>query len=498
MHMKYYKNQLLTVSIEDMSSNGEGIGRYDGYTLFVKDAVIGDVVVAKLTGIRKNYAYARCEKLITPSPKRTRPFCDDHMRCGGCQIQSMSYEAQLKFKENKVKNNLIRIGNVSRETIESVFEPIIGMNDPVRYRNKSQYPVGCDRDGNPTAGFYALRTHSIIPCNDCKLAPAENAHILEVILSHMKEHDIKPYDEKTLLGTIRHVLIRKGFATGQLMVCLVIKHDLDKRKKLDRDEAKDMEFIPGQAELVNKLQSIPGMTSVCVSINNDNTNVIMGNRIYTLWGDGVITDTILGKTFEISPLSFFQVNPVQVEKLYRTATEYAGLSGREEVWDICCGIGTITICMSEYAKQVYGIEVVPEAIEDAKRNAVLNNAGNVSFICAAAEDYLKDHADEIKADVVILDPPRKGMDEAALSAISDISPGRIVYISCDSATLARDIKYLTDRGYVLQKAKCIDMFPHTVHTETCCLLERLRNAKDYIPLKLDMEDYYKIKDGKKL
>ena len=485
--MEYVKNQILKVLIEDMGNNGEGIGKVDGYTLFVKDAVIGDTVNARLTKVKKNYAYARCEEILIPSPDRIEPLCKEYRRCGGCQIRALAYEAQLKFKENKVRNDLVRIGGVDCALLEKIFEPIIGMEDPERYRNKSQYPIGRDRNGNIVAGFYAGRTHDIIPCTDCMLAPSENEDILKIVISHMKEYDIDPYDETTGLGTIRHVLVRKGFATGQIMVCLVI--NTKGRKSFG------MDFLPGQKTLVEKLTGISGMTSISVSVNNENTNVIMGNEIHTIWGEDKITDILLGKQFEISPLSFYQVNPVQTAKLYSVAIDYASLTGSEEVWDICCGIGTISLCASDNAKTVHGLEIVPEAIEDAGKNAAANKVGNADFICAAAEDHLPAHKDEITADVVILDPPRKGMDEAALSAICEVSPARIVYVSCDSATLARDIKYLTSRGYNLSRVRCTDMFPHTIHCETCCLLERLRNAKEHITITLDMEDYYRIKDA---
>ena len=354
--MDHFKNQILTVTIEDMSNNGEGIGRSDGYILFVKDALPGDVVKAKLTKVKKNFAYARCEEVITPSQNRCEPFCEDHVRCGGCQIQALSYEAQLAFKENKVRNDLVRIGGISEDVIGSVLEPIIGMKEPRRYRNKSQYPVGADREGRTVIGFYAGRTHSIIPRTDCALAPEENHVILDIILRHMNRFDIKPYDETDGSGTVRHVLIRKGFATGQIMVCLVIKHD----GRTLRDSSGVRKLLAGQDELVKELSAIEGVRSVCVSINNDNTNVIMGNEIHTIWGSDRIEDVLLGKRFEISPLSFYQVNPVQVEKLYSTAIEYAGLTGNEEVWDICCGIGTISICMSDKAKLVHGLEIVPD------------------------------------------------------------------------------------------------------------------------------------------
>ncbi len=463
--MDYRKNQILTVTIEDMGNNGEGIGRFDGYTLFVKDAVCGDTVRAKLTKVKKNYAFARCEEIITASPDRVEPICREHRRCGGCQIQAMSYEAQLRFKENKVRNNLQRIGGIPAEELDRAFEPIIGMDEPVRYRNKSQYPVGRDADGNIVAGFYAGRTHSIIPCNDCMISPEENGGILAIILAHMRENHITPYDETRGEGTIRHILIRKGFATGQIMVCLVI--NLKGRRSSDGKS-----FLPGQEELIQKLSGIPGMTSVCVSINCENTNVIMGTEIHTIWGEDRIEDVLLGKRFEISPLSFYQVNPVQAEKLYGVAIDYADLSGSEEVYDICCGIGTITICMSDKAGSVHGLEIVPEAIEDAKKNALVNKAANTDFVCAAAEEYLPAHKDEIKADVIVLDPPRKGMEPEALEAIAQVAPKRIVYVSCDSATLARDMKYLYEHGYRLERVRCVDLFSHTTHCEVASVLVR--------------------------
>lgn len=457
--MDYFKNQILTVAIDDIGSNGEGIGKHEGYTLFVKDAVLGDVVKARLTKVKKNYAYARCEEIIKESAKRTKPFCAEHRRCGGCQIQALSYDEQLRFKENKVKNDLIRIGGISADLIDSIREPVTGMDEPVRYRNKSQYPVGRDKEGNIVAGYYAGRTHSIIPCTDCMISPKENRDILNIILGHMRDNHIEPYDEETGSGTVRHILVRKGFATGQIMVCLVITH-------------RGGEYITSSSELIGKLIAVPGMTSVCVSINNERTNVIMGNRIVTLWGSDTIRDILLGKTFEISPLSFYQVNPVQTEKLYLTAIDYAALTGEEEVWDICCGIGTISLCMADRVKKVFGLEIVPEAIEDAKKNAKVNGISNAEFICAAAEEYLPTHKDEIRADVVILDPPRKGMEENALEAICTVAPSRIVYVSCDSATLARDIRYLLQNGYELKKIRCTDMFCHTVHCESVSLLER--------------------------
>lgn len=466
--MEYSKNQILTVTITDIGDNGEGIGKIDGYTLFVKDALPGDTVKASLTKVKKNYSYARLVEIITPSSERTVPACPEYRRCGGCQLQAMDYNAQLRFKENRVKNNLMRIGGVESSVIDEVFEPIIGMSNPYEYRNKSQYPVGEDKKNNPIAGFYAGRTHDIIPCTKCLLAPAENQEIVEIVLNHMRKYKIPAYNEKTGLGTLRHILVRKGFTSGEIMVCFVVKHI----HKIKGGCKEKVTYIPYEEELVESLKKISGVASICVSVNNLNTNVIMGNEIHTLWGKDKIEDVLLGNYFEISPLSFYQVNPIQVEKLYGTAIEFADLKGDEEVWDICCGIGTITLSMASKAKRVHGIEIVPEAIEDAKRNAKTNNVNNADFICAAAEDFLPAHKGEIAADVIVLDPPRKGMDERALRVICEVSPKKIVYVSCDSATLSRDIKFLRENGYELKRVRCTDMFPQTVHVETVCLLSR--------------------------
>ena len=551
----YKKNDIVRLEITDMSTEGMGVGKADGYALFVKDAITGDVIDARITKVKKNYGYARLEHIIESSPDRVVPVCSCARQCGGCQLQAMSYEAQLRYKSDKVRNDLIRIGGFDAGLIDGIMEPIIGMDDPWHYRNKAQYPVGTDKNGNPVAGFYAGRTHDIISNTDCALGVPENKEILEIILEHMKKYGIPAYDERNEAdhgnasdirkkpdkSSVRHILIRKGFNTGEIMVCLVIMLNNENRhiRKTNvtdnssypgntEGDSKSVkvaeEYIPGQNELINEISKVKGVKSISVNINNKNTNVIMGTETYTLWGSDRISDILLGKRFEISPLSFYQVNPVQTEKLYSTAVEFAGLTGNEEVWDICCGIGTISLCMADKAGQVHGIEIVPEAIEDARKNAAANNIDNVDFICAAAEEYLPEYVDGklseegeeilictklqdspaqrltkdkdgIRANVVVLDPPRKGMDESALEAVTGMSPERIVYVSCDPATLARDLKYLCANGYELRRIRCTDMFPQTVHVETCCLLERLRNAKDHVTFTLDREDYYRIKDA---
>ena len=406
----------------------------------------------------------------------------------------MSYEKQLAFKESKIRNNLIRIGGFAPELIDEVMEPIVGMEEPLRYRNKAQYPIGTDKEGNLVAGFYAGRTHSIIANTDCLLGAQENKEILEVILSYMRQNHVTAYEEASGKGLVRHVLIRKGFTSGELMVCLVINLK-GKREKSG--------YLPAQEKLVEALKRIPGMTSISVSINAENTNVIMGKEVHTIWGSDRIRDTIhvrdtlhdfalteKGITFSISPLSFYQVNPVQTEKLYSLALEYAGLTGRETVWDLYCGIGTISLFLAGRAKQVYGVEIVPQAIEDARENAVNNGIKNAEFFVGKAEEVLPEKYEKegIFADVIVVDPPRKGCDADCLATMLKMQPERIVYVSCDSATLARDLRVLCDGGYEVRRVRGVDQFGMTVHVETVCLLSKLHEAKHHVSVTLDMDE----------
>ena len=495
---QYSKNDIVTVKIEDIGTEGEGIDKLEGFTLFVKDAVMGDVVEARLVKVKKNYAYARLEKVLTSSPLRVKPVCPYHKQCGGCQIQAMSYEAQLQFKENKVKNNLVRIGGFDQLFIESVMEPVVGMEQPWHYRNKAQFPVGTDKDGRIITGFYAGRTHSIIANTDCALGVEENEPILQKVLAYMQNEKVSAYDETTGQGLVRHILIRKGFTSGEIMVCLVING----------------KSLPKEDRLVSTLREIPGMTSIWLNYNMKNTNVIMGTEGRVLWGQNTITDVIhrrsieeinsgkdclrydskenapQGITFAISPLSFYQVNPIQTEKLYSLALEYAGLTGEETVWDLYCGIGTISLFMAQCAKEVHGVEIVPQAIEDARKNAERNHIENAAFYVGKAEEVLPRLYEEehIFADVICVDPPRKGCDEACLNTIIKMAPKRIVYVSCDSATLARDLKYLCENGYEIKKVRAVDQFGQTVHTETVCLLSKLHEAKHHVNVKLDMDE----------
>ncbi len=450
------KNDLFTVAIEDMSEDGAGIGRTDGYIWFVKDTVIGDVVEAGVMKMKKNYGFARLVRIIDPSPSRVEPECPVARQCGGCQLQAMSYEEQLRFKERKIRNHLSRLGGIPADQIP--MEPIMGMENPWRYRNKAQFPFGKNKNGEIITGFYAGRTHAIIEHEDCLLGVEENKEILEIIRNFMKEYKIEPYDEGAHRGLVRHALIRKGFATGELMVCLVING----------------RSLPAAGVLTERLRAVPGMTSISLSVNQEKTNVIMGQEIISLWGPGYITDRIGDVTYRISPLSFYQVNPVQTKKLYETALEYADLKGGETVWDLYCGIGTISLFLAQKAGQVYGVEIVPQAIRDAEENARLNHMENVEFFVGKAEEVLPEQYEKnhISADVIVVDPPRKGCDAKCLETIVKMQPERLVYISCDSATLGRDVKYLRENGYELKRVRGCDMFGQTGHCECVVKMER--------------------------
>ena len=552
------KNDLFEIEITDMSASGEGIGHYEGMTFFIKDAIIGDAILARATKLKSSYGYARVEEVRTPSPFRITPPCPLHRRCGGCQIQAMAYPAQLQYKQNKVRENLIRIGGFTEEQLDAVMEPPVGMDtSPYRYRNKAQFPVGTDSHGNIVMGFYAAHSHDIIPVDDCLLGVEINQPILAIIKAWMQQYAIAPYHEATGKGIVRHILIRYGFQSGQIMVCLIIN-----AKKL-----------PHAQELAGKLARIEGMTSISFNINQENTNVILGKKTVCIWGQGYIEDSIrlwevdctlnrnlTGQsepldgsrmecevnsngfqltnkkiTYHISPQSFYQVNPLQTEKLYSTALSYAGLTGKEYVWDLYCGIGTISLFLAQRAKQVYGVEVVPQAIEDARANAKRNGITNAEFFVGRAEEVLPEFyhksslrrclslraedaeggdkqnimpeildlregdgetadvsawddetpdmstgddgtADMSHPDVIVVDPPRKGCDAKCLETMLRMRPERIVYVSCDSATLARDLKVLCEGGYELKKARIFDQFAHTVHVETCALITKSSKA----------------------
>jgi len=450
--MEFRKNDLVTLEIEDCGIDGEGIGKADGFTVFVKDAVIGDTVTAKIIKAKKNYGYGRLMEVLKPSPYRVEPKCEFARQCGGCQLQALSYDQQLVFKTNKVKGHLERIGGFT----DIPMEPIIGMDELFHYRNKAQFPVGRNKEGKIVTGFYAGRTHNIIENRDCALGVAENKEVLDRVIAHMEKYGIEPYNEATGKGLVRHVLIRYGYFTKEVMVCLILNGNK----------------IPKEEQLVKSLCEIPGMTSITINVNKKHSNVILGEEIRLLWGQEYITDRIGDTSYQISPLSFYQVNPMQTQKLYAKALEYADLHGQETVWDLYCGIGTISLFLAQKAKFVRGVEIVPAAIENAKENAKLNGLENTEFFVGKAEEVLPREYKKngVYADVIVVDPPRKGCDETLLETMIEMNPERIVYVSCDSATLARDLKYLYERGYELRKVCPVDQFGMTVHVETVVLL----------------------------
>ncbi|MBQ7447178.1 MAG: 23S rRNA (uracil(1939)-C(5))-methyltransferase RlmD [Eubacterium sp.] len=454
------KNDEIEVTIEDIGTSGEGIGRADGAVLFVRDAVPGDHILAGITKVKKTYAYARLIRIITPSPDRVDPRCDYAGPCGGCQLQTLSYEKQLEYKIRKVKDVLERIGGFS----QIPMEPIIGSEEPYHYRNKAQFPIGTSKDGRIITGFYAGRSHRIIENRDCALGAPVNRQILDVVIAHMERNGIPAYDEASGKGLVRHVLIRKGFATGQILVCLILNG----------------KTVPHEEQLADDLFAIPGMHSFSVNVNTEQTNVILGDEVRLIRGEAFITEKLQNITYRISPKSFFQVNTKQTEKLYATALEYAGLTGDETVWDLYCGAGTISLFLARQAKHVYGVEIVPEAIEDAKENAKLNGIENVTFYTGKAEEIVpafyeaQKESDEqaVHPNVIVVDPPRKGCDASILQTMLEMAPDRIVYVSCDPATLARDLRILSDGGYQVQRVRPVDQFSQTVHVETVVLLQK--------------------------
>lgn len=459
--MELKKNQEILLTIEDFTKEGEGLGKYQGFPLFVKDTVIGDVAKVSVTKLKKNYGYARLVDIIEPSPDRVIPPCPVARQCGGCKIQQLSYEKQKEFKWNQVANCLKRIGGFVG--IEEKMEPIYGMDEPWHYRNKAQFPIGRDKKGNPVAGFYAGRTHSIVPNTNCLIQAKVNQEILELVLDYMKKNAIAPYDETSHSGLVRHVLTRVGFTTGEIMVCLIIN---GKKEQLNNISS-----------LINALKKIPGMTSIIVNTNKEKTNKILGSACQTLWGKDYIEDYIGNVRYQIGPLSFFQVNPVQTRVLYSKALEYADLKGDEVVWDLYCGIGTISLFLAQKAKQVYGVEIIKEAIDDARNNARINQMDNVTFFVGKAEEIVPAEYEKtgIRPDVIVVDPPRKGCEASLLHTMVKMQPKRIVYVSCDPGTLARDCKILCEEGYEIVKAAVVDQFGHTVHVETVCCLHRVNS-----------------------
>ncbi|MDW7652289.1 MAG: 23S rRNA (uracil(1939)-C(5))-methyltransferase RlmD [Bacillota bacterium] len=446
------KGQILQLDIDNINHDGEGVGRYQNFTVFVPGAVPGETVAAKVISVQKSYARALLQSVNKSSPARISPVCEHYETCGGCQLQHLAYAQQLKLKEDIVRDTLKRIGG-----LEPSVRPTIGMSDPWRYRNKAQVPVGFT-DGTVRAGFYAKRSHNIVDLTCCHIQHPANDHVVHTVRSILSELAIPIYNEKTRKGIIRHIMARVSFATGEVLIILITNG----------------RSLPRQDELISRLRkSIENLCGIVQNINTRPGNIILGNTEHTLWGKPYLTEKLSGLTFHISPRSFFQVNPVQTEVLYSKAKEFAALTGTETVFDLYCGIGTISLYLAESAGKVIGVESVPAAVSDARHNAELNHVKNAEFHAGLAEEVvLRLFKEGCRADVVVVDPPRKGCDEALLATMVNMNPNRIVYISCNPATLARDLKYLAAHGFHLVEVQPVDMFPHTAHVECVVLMSR--------------------------
>ncbi len=459
------KNDEITVTVERFG--GEmGIAHLEGLTLFVQGALPGETVIARAQKVEKTHAFLKTLQVLAPSESRVTPPCPYYEKCGGCVCQHMTYEASLQMKRERVRDALSRIGG-----LDVAVRPVIGMDDPWRYRNKTALPVGGEK-GVPQIGFYAPRSHRIIDIDGCLIAKRESDQVSATLRRWMEKFEVEPYHEETRAGLIRHVMSRVS-RSGQVMAVIVAA----------------AASLPHERELTAMLRAgVPGLCSLYLNINRRGDNVILGPESRLLYGEERLQDTLCGLQYALSPQSFFQVNPVQTEKLYQTAVDFAGLTGNELVADLYCGAGTISLLLARHAKKVVGIEIVPQAIRDAEENARVNGVSNAEFHAAAAEDLLPQMvAQGLRPDVIVLDPPRKGCEEPVLRAIAAAAPRRVVYVSCDPATLARDAKILCANGYQADQCQPVDMFCWTGHCETVCLLSKIRSAP-HIDIDLDMTE----------
>ena len=457
------KNNEYILDIISVGYEGEGIAKIDGYPIFIEGAILGERVKVLIVKVKKNYAYGKLLEVIESSAERVEPKCKVYKRCGGCTVQHMSYKKQLDYKFERVKDCISKIGGLDR----SLVKYPIGMDIPERYRNKVQLPVGMVK-GELNIGFYAPRSHNIINLDTCLIQDKVADKVAELTREWMTKYNIPAASIDGVFnknGLIRHIMIRKGFTTNEVMVVLVATKE--KIENIDK-------FI----DLIK--DNIEGIKSIILNVNKENTNVILGQECITLWGEDIITDYIDNFKFNISPLSFFQVNPVQTEKLYSKALEYAELTGEETVFDAYCGTGTITLFLSQKAKKVYGVEIIEPAIINARENAKINNVENTEFFVGKSEEIIPELIEKgIEPDVIVVDPPRKGCDIKLLESIEKARPQRVVYVSCDPSTLARDLKILEEKGYKTEKVQPVDMFPHTSHIETVCLLSKLHVDQAY-------------------
>lgn len=465
------KNNEYILDIISVGYEGEGIAKIDGYPIFIEGAILGEKVKALIVKVKKNYAYGKLLEVIESSAERVEPKCKVYKRCGGCTVQHMNYKKQLDYKFERVKDCISKIGGLD----SSLVQYPMGMENPERYRNKVQLPVGMVK-GELSIGFYAPRSHNIINLDTCLIQDKVADKVTEITRKWMTKYNISAASIDGVFnknGLIRHIMIRKGFTTNEVMVVLVATKE--KVENIDK-------FI----DLIK--DNIEGIKSIILNVNKENTNVILGQECITLWGEDTITDYIDNFKFNISPLSFFQVNPVQTEKLYSKALEYAGLTGEETVFDAYCGTGTITLFLSQKAKKVYGVEIIEPAIINARENARINNIDNAEFFVGKSEEIIPELIEKgIVPEVIVVDPPRKGCDIKLLDSIEKAKPRRVVYVSCDPSTLARDLKILEEKGYKTEKVQPVDMFPHTSHIETVALLSKL-NVDKHIDVEIKLDE----------
>lgn len=453
------KNRIFEAEVTGYTAEGAGVVRADGVPVFVPGAAQGDVLRVRVVKSLKSYAFGRIEEVLSPSPDRVPEDCPAARQCGGCVFRHISYEAELRAKEQRVRDALVRIGGFAGLPVL----PILGAPEPDRYRNKAQFPIGPDGSGGIVFGFYAPHSHRIVPCADCLLQPEDFTRAMEAVRRWQAETGETVYDEGTGRGVLRHLYLRKGFASGQVMVCVVA----------------NAKSLRGEERLCALLrEAVPGLSGVLLNENREDTNVVLGRKNRVLWGSETLTDTLCGLRFSLSPHSFYQVNRGQAERLYTVAAEYAALTGEETLLDLYCGAGTIGLSMAGKAKRLLGVEIVEAAVKNARANAAANGVANAEFFCgdaAAAAAMLRSRGEA--PDVVVVDPPRKGCGEELVSVVAGMAPSRVVYVSCDPATLARDLTYFASRGYAPQQAQPVDLFPRTAHVETVVLLSH-KNRMD--------------------
>lgn len=457
--MELKKNDVVDLEITGYTAEGSGVGRYKDVAVFVPLAAAGDKLHVKILKTAKTYAFGKIDKIVSGSKERIPSDCAQFAQCGGCVYRHIGYAAELRAKQQRVQDAIERIGGFHN----IVMNPILGAKDPDHYRNKAQLPIGRAPDGGISMGFFASHSHRIIHCSECLLQPPAFAEAMNAFQEWASQSGEDVYDEQTGKGRLRHLYLRQAGATGEIMVCVVVNGN-------------GVHYEPELVEILK--QKVPGLKSVIINVNREKTNVVLGKKCRTVWGSDHITDVLCGLKFNISPMSFYQINRDQAERLYSIAGEYAGLTGNETLLDLYCGTGTIGLSMAKNAGHVIGVELVEQAVEDAKKNAEENGITNAEFLCAdaaKAADMLKNRG--VKPDVVMLDPPRKGCDPALIETVAKMAPARVVYVSCDPATLARDLKLFAQTGYEPKELTPVDMFPRTAHVECCSLLCRTDNKE---------------------